>query len=93
MAGVPIRALRFDPLTAEGRLELRQIRIVDANRMTRHVVPLAALHAANQIAALETKGDHTVIRTIAGANDPITEFDAAEVQVIAGLTGSSAVRR
>ena len=93
LPGVPIRALRFDPLAAEGRLELRQIRIVDANRMTRHVVPLAALHAANQIAALETKGDHTVIRTIAGANDPITVFDAAEVQVIAGLTGSSAVRR
>ena len=93
LPGVPIRGLRFDPLIAEGTLEIRQIQIVDASRKTRHVVPLTSLRAAQQIVAIEIKGDQAVIRTTPGANDPITEFDPAEVKTIAGLIGADAEQR
>jgi hypothetical protein len=93
LPGVPIRGLRFDPLIAEGTLEIRQIQIVDASRKTRHVVPLTSLRAAQQIAALEIKGDQAVIRTTPGANDPITEFDPAEVKAISALIGADSEHR
>jgi hypothetical protein len=93
LPGVPIRGLRFDPLIAEGSLEIRQIQIVDANRRTCHVVPLSSLRAAQQIAAMEIKKDQLVIHTTPGGNDPITIFDPAEVKTIAGLIGTGAEQR
>jgi hypothetical protein len=90
LPGVPILSLRFDPLIAEGRLEIRQIQIVDANRRTRLVVPLASLRAGQQITAIDITGNQAVIRTTPGANDPITIFDPAEVKTIAGLMGAGA---
>jgi len=81
-----IRGLRFEPFTAEGRLVVHGIRIVDQARRTRRVVPLAALHAARQIAVIEKGKDDVVIRTVSGANDPIIEFDAEEVKAIAAVS-------
>ena len=78
-----MRGLRFDPLTAEGQINIRRIRIVDQARRTRHIVPLAALHATRQIAAIENGEDGAVIRTVPGANDPTLEFVPEEVRAIA----------
>jgi hypothetical protein len=80
-----IRGLRFDPLLAEGQLDIRGIRIVDESRKTRRIVPFTTLRAAREIAAIEIGEDQAVIRTTPGATDPILEFDADEVKVIAGL--------
>jgi hypothetical protein len=80
-----IRGLRFDPLTAEGQLVVHRIRIVDQGLQTLLIVPFSAMHASNQIAAIETGKDVAVIRTVPGANDPIVEFDAHEVKAIAEI--------
>jgi hypothetical protein len=93
LPSVPIRALRFDPLIAEGSLDIRQIRIVDANRETRLVVPLTSLRGTHQIAAAEIKGGDLLIRTTPGANDPNTEFDPAEVNAIGESIGVETGRR
>jgi len=82
----PIRALRFDPLTAEGRLVVHRIRVVDQDGRTRLIVPFTALHAARQIAAIEKGTDNLMIRTVPGANDPILEFSAEEVNAIAAVS-------
>ena len=86
----PIRGLRLDPLIAEGQRTIRQIRIIDAHRASRRVVPLALLHAGNRIAAIGIVGAGIAIRTTAKADDPTTLFDAVEVQAIAQLIESSA---
>lgn len=86
-----IRGLRLEPLTAAGQLVVQRIRVVDQTRRTRRVVPLTALLADRQIAAIENGKDHVVIRTVAGANDPIIEFDPGEVKAIAGLLAKVAI--
>ena len=89
---VPVKGLRFDPLIAEGRLEIREIRIVDSNRTTRLAVPLTSLRAAQQIAAAEIAEGALSVRTTPHADDPIMLFDSAEVQAIDALIASSAER-
>jgi len=85
LPGIPFRGLRFDPLIAQGNLDVRQIRIVDATRETLRVVPLSSLRGTNQIAEIKIKGDDLIIRTAPGGDDPNTEFDPVEVNAIAGL--------
>ena len=80
----PLRGLRFDPLTAEGRLVVRGIRVVDQARRTRHIVPLTAMHADRQIEAIEVGKEDAVIRTVPGATDPIIVFATEEVKEIGG---------
>jgi hypothetical protein len=93
LPGVSIRGLRFDPLIAEGKLEIRRIQIVDAARRIQHVAPLTSLRGTHQIATIEIKEDDMVIHTTPGANDPNTEFDPAEVKNIAGSIAAGAKNR
>lgn len=93
LPAVPIRALRFDPLIAEGSLDIRGIQIMDANRETKQVVPLTSLRGTHQIAAAEIKGGDLLIRTTPGANDPNTEFDPGEVKAIAAAISAETGRR
>jgi hypothetical protein len=77
--GRPIRALRFDPFDAAGQIRLVGIRVMDRPWHTRLRLPVSALRATNEIAAIEVRDDQAVIRTTPGATDPILEFtpDAA----------------
>jgi hypothetical protein len=86
--GRPIRALRFDPFDAAGEIRLVGIRVMDSAWHTRLRLPVSALHASQQIAALEVRDDQAVVRTTPDATDPILEFNpdaaAAISQLIAG---------
>jgi hypothetical protein len=77
-----IKALRFDPLSAEGRLDIRGIRIVDHGRRTRLVLPLDCLQADHQIATVAVGETATVITTTPGAGDPILQFTPAATAAI-----------
>ena len=81
--GQPVRALRFDPLSAEGRLDILGIRVVDRGQTTRTVVPLSSLRAVREIDGIERGDGHTMIRTTRGARDPILEFTSEATQAIA----------
>jgi hypothetical protein len=80
-----IKALRFDPLSAEGRLDIRGIRIVDHGRRTRLVLPLNCLQADHQIASVAVGEVATVITTTPGAGDPILQFTPAGTAAISCL--------
>jgi hypothetical protein len=79
LPSAPLKSLRFDPRDNEGQLKIRAIRVVDAFRRTRAVLPLASLHAEQQIASASEKDDWLTIDTQPGATDPILTFDQASV--------------
>ena len=78
----PLKKLRFDPRSNEGRLEIRGIRIVDTGQCTAAVLPLASLHAIREIAKIEAGPDGLTIEVTPKATDPITEFSPAAVEIV-----------
>lgn len=77
-----IRGLRFDPRDGGGWVKIRGIRVVDASDLTRVVLPLDSLTAANDIDALEVKNDWLTVEIPATAADPILLFTPAAVEEI-----------
>jgi hypothetical protein len=92
--GRPIRALRFDPFDAAGEIRLVGMRVMDGARQTRLPLPVSALRAGHQIAAIEVREDQAEIRTTPDADDPTLDFTpdavAAISQLITGETSKEA---
>ena len=86
---VPLRALRFDPLSSAGRLDVFSIRLVDQYLKVRRIVPLSSLRAVRDIQNLETRDQKLVIQTTADARDPILEFAPDEVAAITAATAAN----
>jgi len=64
-----VYSLRFDPLTTEGSVALRNVKIVAGSRDVLAIAP-SQIVSFNQIQSLTQEKDRTVIRTIEHANDP-----------------------
>lgn len=79
---VPLRQLRFDPLVNEGRVEIRSIRLVDADGRTVTKLQIDCLRPENEIAELESKNGSIVIQTAPNSHDPITRFTSEAVATI-----------
>ena len=78
----PLKGLRFDPRSNEGRLEIRGIRIVDTGQCTAAVLPLDSLHAIREITKLEAGPEVLTIEVAPNGKDPISEFTPAAVAII-----------
>lgn len=79
MPAANVRAVRFDPLEAEGTVVIRGVRVVGANYHTRAVLPVDSFRPAAHIAELRQAGEAVLIRTAPGQRDPITELTPAAV--------------
>lgn len=82
LPSAPLKSLRFDPRDNAGELKVRAVRIVDAYRRTRAVLPLNSLRAEQQIAKVAEQDDWLTVDTQPGATDPILNFDEAAVKRI-----------
>ena len=78
----PIRALRFDPRDDAGALEIRGIRVVDGGQRTRAVIPFDSLQPQRDIGKFQPASESLLLEIPSGANDPITEFSPAAVELI-----------
>lgn len=78
----PLKSMRFDPRSNEGRLEIRGIRIVDTGQCTVAVLPLDSLHAVREISKLEAGKDVLNIEVTPKGTDPITEFSPEAVAIV-----------
>ncbi|MBI2517710.1 MAG: hypothetical protein HYV95_12470 [Opitutae bacterium] len=86
----PLRALRFDPFDAPGRLDIRGIRLVGTDGITHAVLPLDSLVPQRDIARLGEDGGFLRLQTPPEARDPILEFSPS---ALAEINRSLATRR
>lgn len=77
-----VHALRFDPIDGEARLSIRDVRVVDSTGRTLALLPARSLEAGQDIAALESAGNHLLVTTAPGKKDPVLNFDHTALQAV-----------